>query len=242
MKVALITGAARRIGAQIAQTLHARGLHVIIHCNSSRTDADALAARLNALREQSASVVCANLGDADALAQITQFIRDDYERLDVLVHNASQFYPTPLEQYTDSDWDALINSNAKGAFMLSQQLADVLRESNGSIVSIVDIHIERPLKEHTVYCMAKSALLTMTKSLAKELAPQVRVNGVAPGAILWPEQGMTDAQQQVILERIPLQRSGTPEDIAGAVQFLALDAPYITGQILAVDGGRSLFM
>ena len=242
MKVALITGAARRIGAQIAQTLHARGLHVIIHCNSSRTDADALAARLNALREQSASVVCANLGDADALAQITQFIRDDYERLDVLVHNASQFYPTPLEQYTDSDWDALINSNAKGAFMLSQQLADVLRESNGSIVSIVDIHIERPLKEHTVYCMAKSALLTMTKSLAKELAPQVRVNGVAPGAILWPEQGMSDAQQQVILERIPLQRSGTPEDIAGAVQFLALDAPYITGQILAVDGGRSLFM
>lgn len=241
-KVALVTGAARRIGEQIVRTLHARGLDIIIHCHSSREAADNVADSLNQTRPDSAQVVSADLSDVSALKKVTEALAERHDQLDVLVHNASQFYPTPVADINLSDWDVLMDSNAKGALMLTQQLAPMLRRAQGSIVSIVDIHIERPLKGHTIYCMAKAALQTMTRSLAKELAPEVRVNGVAPGAILWPEQGMSDSQQQVILERIPLQRSGTPEDIAGAVVFLALDAPYITGQILSVDGGRSLFM
>ncbi len=241
-KVALITGAARRIGAAIVRQLHARGLHVIVHCRQSRAQADALADELNAVRPASASVICADLADDQALGEMTDGIISGYGRLDVLVHNASQFYPTPLDSLTQADWDQLINSNVRGALFLTQQLAPLLRESQGSIVSIVDIHIERPMKSHTIYCMAKSALQTMTRSLAKELAPAVRVNGVAPGAILWPENGMSDAARQMILERVPLQRNGEPQDVSAAVAFLALDAPYITGQILAVDGGRSLFM
>ncbi len=241
-QVALITGAARRIGASIAGHLHARGLQVLIHCRASRQAADALAAKLNARRADSAQVVCADLADLQALRQLAGNIAERNGRLDVLVHNASQFYPTPLASATPEDWTALMDSNARGALFLTQQLESLLRESQGSIVSIVDIHVDRPLKEHTVYCMAKSALQTMTRSLAKELAPEVRVNGVAPGAILWPEQGLSERAQATILERIPLQRSGSPDDIAAAVAFLALDAPYITGQILAVDGGRSLFM
>lgn len=241
-KVALVTGAARRIGACIVETLHARGLQVVIHCHQSRELADELAEKLNAIRAGSVAVVCADLGDDQAVEQLSKQIADDYARLDVLVHNASRFYPTPVGTITQQNWDELINSNVRGALFLTQALTPLLRDSGGNIVSIVDIHIDRPMKSHTIYCMAKSALQTMTRSLAKELAPEIRVNGVAPGAILWPENGMSEKAQQTILERVPLQRNGSQEDIAGAVSFLALDAPYITGQILAVDGGRSLFM
>ncbi len=241
-KVVLITGAARRIGAGIAEHLHARGLQVIVHCRQSREQADALVERLNNLRAESASVLCADLDDIQALQALAEQLTEQYGRLDLLVHNASQFYPTPLETLTLEDWDRLINSNVRGALFLSQQLLPLLRQAQGNIVSIVDIHIERPMKTHTIYCMAKAALQTMTRSLAKELAPDIRVNGVAPGAILWPENGISEAGRQLILERVPLQRCGQPEDVAKAVAFLALDAPYITGQILAVDGGRSLFM
>lgn len=241
-KVALVTGAARRIGACIVETLHGRGLQVIIHCHQSRQPADALAEKLNAVRAESAFVVSADLGDDEAIERLSEHLVEVHGRLDVLVHNASRFYPTPVGTMTQQNWDELIDSNARGALFLTQALMPLLRDSGGNIVNIVDIHIDRPMKSHTIYCMAKSALQTMTRSLAKELAPEIRVNGVAPGAILWPENGMPDKVQQTILERVALQRSGSPEDVTGAVVFLALDAPYITGQILVVDGGRSLFM
>lgn len=241
-KVALITGAARRIGACIAEHLHQRGLKVVIHRHQSREQADKLAEKLNAARADSAAVVAADLSQDQNIADLCQRLREQYGRLDVLVHNASRFYPTPLEQATQQQWDDLMNSNVRGAYFLTRQLASLLRDSAGSIVNIIDVHVERPLKNHSIYCMAKSALQTMTRSLAKDLAPDIRVNGIAPGAILWPEGELSEAARQSILERIALQRVGDPQDIAGAVAFLALDAPYVTGQILAVDGGRSLFM
>ncbi len=241
-KVALVTGAARRIGACIVETLHARGLQVIIHCHQSRQPADELVEKLNTVRTDSAFVISADLGDDQAVKRLSEQVIEQHGRLDVLIHNASRFYPTPVGSMSQQNWDELMDSNTRGALFLTQALTPLLRDSAGNIVTIVDIHIDRPMKSHTIYCMAKSALQTMTRSLAKELAPEIRVNGVAPGAILWPEKGLSDVAQQTILERVALQRSGSPQDIAGAVSFLALDAPYITGQILAVDGGRSLFM
>ena len=237
-KVALITGAARRIGAEIARTLHQHGFNVIIHCRRSATDAAELAAELNQLRADSARVLSANLNDPAAVRELGMAAKAQWGHVDVLVNNASSFYPTPLESATDDDWDALLHSNLRAPFILIQTLADTLRARHGTVVNLIDVYAEKPLAQHSLYCVAKAGLATLTRSLARELGPEVRINGISPGPILWPETGQ--GNQQDILDATALRRCGTPADIAGAVAWLALDAPYITGQILAVDGGRSL--
>ena len=240
--VAIVTGAARRIGAVIAERLHGRGLNVVIHCRDSLSEADALSARLNERRAGSVIVVQADLADDTTPDRIVAAALEAFGRIDVLVNNASAFYPTPLEEATQADWDELIGSNLRAPFFLSQACAPHLAANAGAIVNLVDIHALVPMQRHAVYCQAKAGLVMQTRSLAKELAPAVRVNAVAPGAILWPEHEQSPEAESNILERIPMQRPGRPEDIAGAVAFLALDAPYITGQILPVDGGRLLNM
>ncbi|MEW9798216.1 pteridine reductase [Alteromonas sp. CYL-A6] len=237
--VALVTGAAKRIGATIVRHLHANGYRVIIHCNQSVDDAQQLADALNTIRPHSASVIQGNLCDDNAVADVANQAMSVCGRLDVLVNNASAFYPTPVGDISLSDWDALVGSNAKGPLFLSQALVPALRERGGNIVNIVDMHIDRPLPSHSVYCMAKSALATMTQALAVDLAPDIRVNGIGPGAILWPERTLSDDEQQAMLNTIPLRRLGTPDDIASTLGFL-INAPYITGQIIYVDGGRSV--
>ena len=241
---AIVTGGARRIGAMIACQLHTRGLNVLIHYRGSAAEAEQLAADLNQLRAHSAATVQADLSDATAPATIVQAAVQAFGRVDVLINNASTFYPTSIDTIQPSDWDALIDSNQKAPLWLSLAFFKALQDRTGNIVNLVDIHGQVPLKNHVIYSQAKAGLIMQTKSLAKDLAPQVRVNGVAPGSILWPEgeAAQSDQEKQDILERVPMGRSGRPEDIAGAVCFLALDAPYITGQILAVDGGRSLNM
>ena len=236
--VALVTGGARRIGARIVRTLHARGCRVLIHYRHSEADAHALAGQLNALRPDSTALLRADLTDPDAVRGLAEQARARFGRLDLLVNNASSFYPTPVADADDDDWDALMHSNLRAPFLLSQQLAGDLEAAGGAIVNIVDVYAEKPLAGHPLYCMAKAGLAMMTKSLARELGPAVRVNGVSPGAILWPEQGQEN--QQDILDATALGRAGDPDDIAATVAWLALEAPYITGQILAVDGGRSL--
>ena len=240
-KTALITGGARRIGATIAQSCHAQGYDVIIHCHQSRAEADKLAATCNAARPDSARVVQGPLGGQKPSQELSQQIALQDGGLDLLVNNASSFYPTQLALANEDDWDNLFNSNAKGPYFLAQQCLPWLQQAGGNIVNIVDIHAHTPMQQHSIYCMAKAALAMMTASLAKDLAPTIRVNGVSPGAILWPENDQQSATQQKILKRIPLKRSGNPEDIADTVLFLA-QSTYITGQIIAVDGGRSLFM
>ncbi len=237
-KVALITGAAHRIGAQITKTLHQQQYRVIIHYNHSKQTADELVNTLNQQRPNSASAVWADLSNHDSIVQLASQVK----QLDLLVNNASSFYSKKLPDNTLDDWDKLINSNIKGAFFLSQALSKSLKQAKdkqGNIVNIVDIHAQRPLKNHAIYNIAKAGVAMMTKTLAKELAPNVRVNGVAPGSILWPEIPLDDKTKQQVLDSIPLGRQGSPNDIAQAVYFLA-NAAYITGQILAVDGGRTL--
>ena len=245
-KVALITGAAHRIGASIATTLHSSGYRVLIHYRGSAEAAQQLADQLNQLRADSAHCLQADLDQPSAIQAMAKVAIEHWGRVDTLINNASSFYPTPIGTASDDDWNALLNSNVKGAFFLSQALADELKKNAGSICNIVDIHAQKPLKQHTIYCIAKAGLAAMTQSLAKELAPQVRVNGVSPGAILWPEAQGQDSlsaeQKATIIEQIPLQRSGEAEDIARTVFFLTTQAPYISGQILSVDGGRSLSM
>ena len=237
--IALVTGGARRIGAAIVRALHARGCRVVIHYRDSQTEALALAAELNADRPDSAACLRADLSDPAAVRRLASEARQCFGGLDLLINNASSFYPTPLAEATDQDWDALIHSNLRAPFLLSQALADDLaRSGQGAILNLVDVYADKPLADHPLYCMAKAGLVMMTKSLARDLGPAVRVNGVAPGPILWPEQGGAD--QDAVLKASALKRAGDPQDIAGAVTWLALDAPYVTGQILAVDGGRSL--
>ncbi len=239
--VALVTGAAVRVGATIIETLHARGFDVAIHYRSSREPADALAARLNATRADSAITVQADLGRDEDCLRAVETVVEQRGRLDILVNNASDFYPTPVDEISAADWDRLFASNARGPLFLSLAAVPALRETRGAIVNIVDIHAERPLPKHTVYCMAKAALVMMTRSLALELGPDgVRVNGIAPGAILWPVPDISDAEKQETLDLTPLGRKGEPENIAAAVCHLAVDNDFVTGQILAVDGGRSL--
>lgn len=239
--VVLITGAARRIGAVIAQTLHAAGYNVVIHCLHSAQDAWHLAEQLNAERAHSAQVLQSNLLDLLAVEALATQAAACWGRLDALVNSASAFYPTPIGQATARDWDELVGSNLRAPFFLAQACAPALRAARGAIVNISDIHAEKPLRDHALYCMAKAGNNLMTQALAMELAPDVRVNAVAPGAILWPEQGgAVDAEaQQQLLARVPLARCGTPADIAATVLFLLRDASYISGQIVAVDGGRS---
>jgi pteridine reductase len=241
--VALITGAARRIGAEIAQQLHKADYNIVLHYRNSASEADRLAKSLNQLRADSARIIEADLNDVNALQQLAEHALEAWGRVDVLINNASAFYPTPIGSVTEREWDDLFSSNLKAPFFLAQALASELKNNHGCIINIADIHAQRPLKNHPVYCAAKAGNVMFTQSLARELAPQVRVNGIAPGAILWPEQqgDLSEKAKQDILEKIPLQKRGSAQDIARAVLFLVTDAPYITGQILAVDGGRSIY-
>jgi len=239
-KVALITGAARRIGAAIATRLHQSGADVAIHYRGSAGEAASLVESLNAKRADSAAAFRADLIDTPALPKLIDEIVRWHDRLDILVNNASSFYPTPPGEITEAHWDDLIGTNLKAPLFLAQAALPELRKARGVIINIVDIHAQRPLRNHTVYGPAKAALAMLTRSLAKDLAPEIRVNGVSPGAILWPENDLDEAAKASILEQIPLQRTGHPADIAGAVLFLVEDAPYVTGQIIAVDGGRSI--
>ncbi len=240
-QIVLITGGAKRLGAAIAREFHAADYQVLVHYRSSEREVTALCRELNARRPNSTMSIQADLLKAEALPAMIERAADIWGGLDVLVNNASAFYPTPFGQVTDAQWDELIGSNVRAPFFLSQAAAPHLRKRGGAIINIGDIHAERTLKDYPVYSIAKAALHAMTRSLAKELAPEVRVNAVAPGAILWPEAASQPEEQRSILERIPLGRTGSPADIARAVLFLAASAPYITGQILAVDGGRTLF-
>ncbi|MBA2079961.1 pteridine reductase [Rhodanobacter sp. PCA2] len=238
--VALVTGAGKRVGAVIARTLHAAGYDLALHCRRSVAEAEALAAELEHARAGSTLVLQAELADPHALPALVDTALARYERLDALVNNASAFHPTPVGSATVAQWNELFASNAQAPFFLAQAAAPALRAARGAIVNIVDIYAERPLADHPIYCMAKAALAAMTRSLALDLAPDVRVNGVAPGAVLWPSDGKPYADQQAMLARTPLGRAGSPEDVAGAVLWLLRDAPYVTGQIIRVDGGRTL--
>jgi len=238
-KVAFITGSAKRIGASTATYLHNKGFNIVLHCHHSVSEAETLQVSLNSQRENSARLVVANLCEIDDLGLLAEQVVGAFGRLDVLVNNASSFYPTPMGDITQSHWHDLFGSNVQAPLFLAQHLAENLTVNKGVIINMVDIHADRPLQQHTVYSMAKSALVTMTKSLAIELAPDIRVNGVAPGAILWPEQALSDADKKQVLQQIPAKTLGTPEDIAQAIHYLC-EAKYVTGQIIAVDGGRSV--
>ncbi len=239
-KVVLITGAARRIGATIATTLHQDGANVAVHYRQSSTDADVLVERLNKERPDSAALFQADLNDTTALPKLVDSVVSWHGTLDVLVNNASSFYATPPGEITEAHWDDLVGSNLKAPLFLTQAALPALREAKGVVINLIDVHAQRPLRNHTVYGSAKAGLAMLTRSLAKDLAPDVRVNGVSPGAILWPENGMNEATKDTILAQIPLRRPGEPEDIAGCVLYLVRDATYVTGQIIAVDGGRSI--
>jgi pteridine reductase len=233
--VALVTGAARRLGAAIARALHARGMRVAVHYRGSRTEAEALVAELDANRAHSAHAFRADLCAANEARALAEQVLAHFGALDVLVNNASSFYPTPVEEVSEAEFDDLIGSNLKGPVFLIAASAAMLRDRAGCVVNISDLHARRPLPAHPVYCAAKAALEGLTRALARDLAPQVRVNAVAPGAILWPEGA---AASEAILAATALGRTGSPRDIADAVAYLALDAPFVTGQVLTVDGGR----
>jgi pteridine reductase len=241
-KSGLITGGARRVGAAIARRLHAAGASVMIHYRDSDADADKLLAELNGMRPKSAQKVKAELLAPIAPRALIGAALDSFGRLDILVNNASAFFPVPVGGIEASHWEELVGSNLRAPLFIAQAAAPELAKSEGAIVNIVDIHADRPLKGYPVYSIAKAGLAAMTRSLALELAPRVRVNGIAPGAIAWPEDGQFDpAERERIVATTPLGRVGSPEDIAQAVHFLAC-APYVTGQILAVDGGRSIYL
>ncbi len=241
-KVALITGASKRIGASIVRELHHSGYNVIIHYGSSAEIAHDLATSLNLQRENSATCLQGDLLSIESIEALAKKAVSAWGGINALVNNASSFYPTSIESATEKDWDNLLGSNLKGPFFLTQQLLKTLTSHRGCVVNIIDIHADKPLSNHPIYCMAKAGLAMMTKSLAKDLAPDIRVNGVSPGAILWPETENETKEKLAILEKIPLKSIGETSDIANTVKFLVEDAPYITGQILTVDGGRSLSM
>ncbi|WP_045858033.1 pteridine reductase [Teredinibacter purpureus] len=239
--VALVTGGARRIGAAIVQQLHTAGYTVVIHCDRSLPQAHALREQLNTVRANSAFVIQATLSGANTAQSIAHDLLLAVGRCDLLVNNASSFFPTPLESLDETDWDALFNSNAKAPLFLSHALRQPLKQANGCIINIADVHAHRPLKNHTIYCMAKAANLMLTQSLALEFAPHIRVNGIAPGAILWPEDSDGNLiENPARLNSIPLKTIGGCTVIADAVQFLAKHNNYITGQILNIDGGKTL--
>ncbi|HEY7672214.1 MAG TPA: pteridine reductase [Gammaproteobacteria bacterium] len=237
---ALVTGAGVRIGATIAATLHAAGANVGIHYFRSAAPAAELAAKLNDVRKGSAIALGADLRDLGALRALVARLVAHAGRLDILVNNASVFYATPLASVTEAQWDDLIDSNLKAPLFLCQSALPHLQQTHGTIVNIIDIHAQRPLREHVVYGPAKAGLAMLTRALARDLGPEIRVNGVAPGAILWPDAGVPEKLQQTIINKTILRRAGEPEDVAQAVLFLVRDAPYVTGQIIAVDGGRSV--
>ncbi|MCB1758274.1 MAG: pteridine reductase [Gammaproteobacteria bacterium] len=239
-RVALITGAAQRIGAEIARTLHAAGMDLLLHYRSSQQPALALQAELLAQRANSVQLLRGDLLLADTPERLISEAEGWQGRLDLLVNNASSFYPTPLERISAAQWDDLIGTNLKAPLFLARSAAPLLRASRGTIVNLVDIHAQRPLAGYPLYCIAKAGNAMMVKSLARELGPEVRVNGVAPGAILWPEEELGESAKASIIDRTTLKRAGEPRDIARTVLFLVRDADYISGQIIAVDGGRSV--
>ena len=239
-QVVLITGGARRVGAEIARTLHAAGADIFIHYRSSAAAAIALADRFNQVRPHSAAIHAAQLSSAEAPEELVAAVLQEYGRLDILINNASSFYPTPVGEITLAQWDDLMGSNLKAPLFLSQAAAPSLARQRGLIINMIDIHGLRPLKAHPVYSTAKAGLAMLTRALARELGPEVRVNGIAPGPVLWPEGDMEDELKQEIIDKTALKRHGTPQDIARTALFLVRDAPYITGQIIAVDGGRSI--
>jgi pteridine reductase len=241
-KTALITGGARRVGAAISRRLHAQGANLMLHYRASVNDARGLQHELNALRPNSVALIQADLLNVATLPNLVKETLSQFGSLDILINNASSFFPTAIGDVTEKAWDDLIGTNLKAPLFLSQAAAPELRKRHGCIVSIVDIHAEYPLKNYVVYTVAKGGLLALTRSLARELGPEVRVNGVSPGAILWPESGewQDEVARQRIVNQIVLKRVGEPGDIAKAVEFLVSAAPYVTGQILAIDGGRSI--
>lgn len=236
----LITGAARRIGAALARGFHAEGANVCIHFHRSAGEAEQLRDEFNAGRADSAIAVGADLLDLGCLPAMVDRALRAFGRLDVLINNASTFYPTPLGTVTAKQWDDLTGTNLRAPLFLSQAAAPALRNTRGLILNMIDIHAQRPLPQHPVYSSAKAGLMMLTRSLARELGPEVRVNGIAPGPILWPEGGLDETVQQEIIDKTLLKRSGSPPDIVRTALFFAKDAPFITGQILAVDGGRSV--
>jgi pteridine reductase len=237
MKTALITGGAARIGAQIVKTLHHNQFNIIIHCNQSKDKAQLLCDELNLIRANSVEIVSGNLNNIDELDSLVSSIKS----IDLLVNNASVFYPKSVEDSEMKDWDDVININLKAPFFLSKGLSKTLSKNDGSIINIIDIHSERPLKKHAIYNISKAGLKMLTQTLAKELAPRIRVNGVSPGSILWPQDSaeISEDDKNLMLERIALHRQGSPQDIADTVLFLA-NSNYITGQIINIDGGRTL--
>jgi len=239
-RVVLITGGARRIGAEIARTLHAAGANVFIHYRASAAAAIALADEFNTLRAHSAAIHAAHLLNAQAPDKLVAAALLEFGRLDVLINNASSFYPTPIGSISLPQWDDLMGSNLKAPLFVSQAAAPSLRAQRGLIINMIDIHALRPLKAHSVYSAAKAGLAMLTRSLARELGPEIRVNGIAPGPVLWPENGLDETLKREIIDKTVLKRQGTPRDVARTALFLARDAPYITGQIIAVDGGRSI--
>lgn len=241
-KVVLVTGGAKRVGAAICRRLHAAGATLAIHYRSSAQQAQELRDELNAARPDSAAVFQADLLAAAAMPQLVEATIEKFGRLDALVNNASSFYATPLAEIDELQWTDLLGTNLKAPLFLAQAAADELRRRHGAIVNIVDIHAERPMQGHLLYSVAKAGLVALTKGLAQEMAPQVRVNAVAPGVIIWPEGGDWDdaERRRKIVAHTLLKREGEPDDIARTVQFLLDDSPYITGQVIAVDGGRSI--
>ncbi len=246
-KVALVTGAAKRIGAEIARQLHKANFNLVIHYHQSKNAAQELVDELNETRANSAIGIAADLNNLVAITQLAEQAQQQWQRIDLLVNNASSFFPTPIGDTSEDDWNQLINSNLKAPFFLAQSVAKNLGEHRGSIINIADIYADRPLLKHSVYSIAKAGNVMLTKTLAQELAPLVRVNGIAPGAILWPddtnkkpEDKLSDENKEKMLAKIPLQQRGHEQDIARTILFLTNDAPYITGQILNVDGGRTI--
>jgi len=239
-RVALVTGAARRVGAAIATALHAAGASVVIHYRSSRNDAETLAENLNRARAGSAVALAADLLEVDEHVRLVAAAVKAFGALDILVNNASTFYATPVGKITAAAWDDLLGSNLKAPLFLSQAAAPALRARAGLILNLVDIHGLRPLPDYAVYSTAKAGLIMLTRALARELGPEIRVNGIAPGPVLWPEGDLDAAVKEEIVRKTVLKRLGSPDDVAKAAVFFATAAPFITGQILAVDGGRSL--
>jgi len=236
----LVTGGAKRLGAAIGRRLHAAGANVVVHYYRSRDSADALVAELESARANSACAVRSDLHDVAHLPQVVAAACERFGRLDILVNNASSFYPTPLGTITAAQFDDLVGTNLRAPLFLSQAAAPALRASRGLILNMVDIHGRRPLKDHSVYCAAKAGLVMLTKALARELGPEVRVNGIAPGPVLWPERDLVASLKDEIIAKTALKRPGAPLDIARAAYYFAADAPYVTGEIITVDGGRSL--
>jgi pteridine reductase len=239
-KAVLITGAARRVGATIARTLQSAGANIMIHYRSSTDEARALARELNTLRGGSAALVSGDLLETKRIGDIVDATLKTFGQLDVLINNASTFYPTPVGGITEDHWDDLLGTNLKAPLFLTQAAAPALRQARGLVLNISDIHGMRPLRRYTTYSVAKAGLIMLTKSLSRELGPQVRVNAICPGPVMWPEQRADQALQKKIVERTQLKRPGSPDDVARAALFFCAGAPYITGQILAVDGGRSV--